>query len=180
MTAKLQKKIGKIMKDEEYFKCVEDLLCSDPVKLMDEYVQHGSTTTLEHCINVSYQLYKISKKLKLDYKSSARAGLLHDMFLYDWHSEPKADSFFNQHGFTHAKTALDNACKYFELNDKEKDIIEKHMWPLTLTKLPKYKESFLITVVDKYTTSCEAIVPLAKKTANYALLVASMFYGIIH
>ena len=154
MTAKLQKKIDKIMKDEEYFKCVEDLLCSDPVKLMDEYVQHGSTSTLEHCINVSYQLYKISKKLKLDYKSSARAGLLHDMFLYDWHSEPKADSFFNQHGFTHAKTALDNACKYFDVNDVMKDCILNHMWPATTAK-PATKEGLILTFVDKYCASLE-------------------------
>ena len=33
--------------------------------------------------------------------------------------------------------------------DKEKDIIVKHMWPVTLLSFPKYKESFLITIFDK-------------------------------
>ena len=37
----------------------------------------------------------------------------------------------------------------FSLNDKEKDIIVKHMWPVTLLSFPKYKESFLITIFDK-------------------------------
>ena len=31
----------------------------------------------------------------------------------------------------------------------EKDIILKHMWPVTLFQFPKYKESFIITIVDK-------------------------------
>ena len=36
-----------------------------------------------------------------------------------------------------------------DLTEKEQDIILKHMWPVTLI-LPKYKESFIITFVDKY------------------------------
>ena len=35
------------------------------------------------------------------------------------------------------------------LNKKEKDIIIKHMWPLTIIP-PRYIESFIITLVDKY------------------------------
>jgi uncharacterized protein len=42
------------------------------------------------------------------------------------------------------------------LNDIEKDIIEKHMWPLTL-KLPKYKEAFIVSFVDKYCAFMESI-----------------------
>ena len=37
----------------------------------------------------------------------------------------------------------------FDLNKKEKDIIIKHMWPLTIIP-PRYIESFIITLVDKY------------------------------
>ena len=37
----------------------------------------------------------------------------------------------------------------YSLNNIEKDIIEKHMWPLTL-RLPKYKESYVVLMVDKY------------------------------
>ena len=33
--------------------------------------------------------------------------------------------------------------------DKEKEIIKKHMWPLTFSP-PKYLESFIVTIVDKY------------------------------
>ena len=40
------------------------------------------------------------------------------------------------HAFTHGKTACENACKIFNLNNKEKDMITNHMWPVTLT-MPK-------------------------------------------
>ena len=62
----------------------------------------------------------------------------------------------------------------------EKDIIAKHMWPLTLRKVPKYKESFLISFVDKYTSTSETVVPVAKKAANYAVLFVMMFTSIFH
>ena len=52
---------------------------------MDKYIQHGSTTTLDHSIAVSYLAYRLARKLDLDYISVARAGLLHDFYLYDWH-----------------------------------------------------------------------------------------------
>jgi len=40
------------------------------------------------------------------------------------------------------------------LNDTEKDIIEKHMWPLTI-RLPKNKESLVVSLVDKYCSFME-------------------------
>ena len=53
------------------------------------------------------------------------------------------------HAFTHGEIALNNANKLFKLNDTEKDMILRHMWPVTL-RMPKTKEGFLLTLVDKY------------------------------
>ena len=47
------------------------------------------------------------------------------------------------------RQALNNATKLFKLNDTEKDMILRHMWPVTL-KMPKTKEGFLLTLADKY------------------------------
>ena len=37
----------------------------------------------------------------------------------------------------------------FDLNEVEKDIILKHMWPLTI-RFPRYREAYIVTFVDKY------------------------------
>jgi uncharacterized protein len=88
----------------------------------------------------------VCRYLGLDYCSAARGGLLHDFFLYDWHITKQQKGL---HGFTHPYTALKNANRFFNLNDLEKDIIVKHMWPLTI-RLPKYKETLIVVLVDKY------------------------------
>ena len=52
------------------------------------------------------------------------------------------------HGRYHPKAACKNAEEDFNLTDIERDIIKKHMFPLTLTP-PKYRESVLVCLVDK-------------------------------
>lgn len=82
--------------------------------------------------------------------------MLHDLFLYNWRK--KENGRKGLHAFTHPRTALKNASSLFSLNDMEVDIILKHMWPLTFT-FPRYKESFIVTFVDKYCAleeSCNA------------------------
>lgn len=159
-------KLSDIENDKEYLECIKDLLCNEVVKSMDNYIQHGTTTTLDHCLTVSYISYKIAKKFNLDAKSTARAGLLHDLFLYDWHKVIDKKPLFQKHGFTHPQVALKNACKYFNLNDIEKDIISKHMWPLTFRHIPKYKESIIVTTVDKYCSTKETFAPIIHRIRN--------------
>ena len=57
---------------------------------------------------------------------------------------------------------VENSLKNFTLNDLEKDVIVKHMWPLTI-KFPKYKESYIVTFVDKYCATVEFFKYLNKK-----------------
>lgn len=138
---------SEILADKEYLDIVKDLIINETVLKMKKYRQHFNVNCFDHCLFVSYNSYLICKKHKLDYISVARAGLLHDLFLYDWRK--RQDGRKGYHAFTHGKTALENAMKITNLNDKEKDIIKKHMWPVTL-EIPKYKETFIITLVDKY------------------------------
>jgi uncharacterized protein len=142
---------------EEYGSCVGDLLENATVQSMSGYIQHGDISCLEHCKNVSFKSYLICKVLKLDYRSAARAGLLHDYFLYDWH-EPHR----RWHGFHHPRSALVNATRDFGLNGMEKDIIAKHMWPLTLIP-PRYRESLIVGLADKYCTVMEVLEPKTEK-----------------
>ena len=159
----------KILQKNEYYNAVSDLIENSVVLSMDNFIQHGSTTTLDHCIRVSYRSYKIAKIFKMDYKSAARAGLLHDLFLYDWHKQPKGKKLLEKHGYTHPRKALNNALDNFNLNIKEQDIILKHMWPLTLRSVPRYKESFLVSLVDKYSSCGETLFPVMRRISDYIL-----------
>lgn len=131
---------------KEYLECICDLINHEKVRLMENYIQHGDIDCLEHSIYVSYSSYLICKRLGLDYRSAARGGLLHDFFLYDWHLEKP---YKGLHGFRHPLIALQNANRFFQLNEREQEIICKHMWPLTITP-PKFKEAYIVIIADKY------------------------------
>lgn len=134
--------------DPDYMRCVKDIMDSPVFQSMENFIQHGNTTCKVHCIKVSYMSYCICRKLGWDYKETARAGLLHDLFLYDWHTHAR-ETGKHFHGFTHPRTALNNAVMYFELTGKEKDMILRHMWPLTPIP-PKSREGMVIIYSDKF------------------------------
>ena len=132
---------------EEFNMIIYDLANHPTVQKMKLYRQHYDTNCFDHCYNVAFYSYLICKKLNLDYISVSRAGMLHDLFLYDWRKKQPEHKRF--HGFRHPRIALNNASKLFDLNEKEKDIILKHMWPITIIP-PKYIEGYNITLTDKY------------------------------
>lgn len=137
----------KLTNQDEFLLIIQDIITNDTVQKMKEFKQHYDTSCFEHCKKVAYYSYLICKKYNLDYTAAARAGMLHDLFLYDWRE--RIDNRKGLHAFTHPKTALQNASALFSLSEKEQDIIGKHMWPVTIT-LPKYAESYIVTFVDKY------------------------------
>ncbi|AMV61373.1 HD family hydrolase [Pediococcus damnosus] len=130
--------------DQEYLSLVSDLLKTKEVQKLDEYTQHHNYTRLQHSISVSYQSYLIAKKRHLNFRAVARAGLLHDLFYYDWRTT-KFD--LGTHAYIHPRIALRNAEKLTPLSPMEKDIILKHMWGATVA-FPKYKESMIVSIVD--------------------------------
>lgn len=134
----------KIYKDEEYMLYISDILDNNEFKKLKKYLHHG-INRYDHCIRVSYNSYKIAKKLKLNSKEVARAGLLHDFFLVNNQKIDKLERF--KVLFTHPRIALENSKKYFTLSEKEENIILSHMFPLG-NVLPKYKESILVNFID--------------------------------
>lgn len=140
---------------------------------MSNYIQHGNTTTLTHSLAVAYYSYLLALRLPLrfDAVSVIRGAMLHDYYLYDWHTP---DISHKLHGFTHPKTALDNARKHYSLNAVEEDIIVKHMWPLTLTKAPLCREAMLVCLVDKYISSAETFyIPILPRELKQLRLLMS-------
>ena len=140
--------------NEEFYDCIRDVAEHPVVLRMKLYPHHGNSNCYQHCMHVAYYNYQWCRFFKLDARSAARAGMLHDLFLYDWHTHTQktGDHF---HGLTHPETALKNAEKFFELNDTERDIIRTHMWPVTFLAFPRTKEALITTLTDKYCGSCE-------------------------
>lgn len=130
--------------DLTYTNIVNPILKSDTFNQIKKIEHHG-ISRFDHSLRVSYCAYKVSKLLKLDYKEVARAGLLHDFFLSDEERTTK-DRIVST--FTHPKEAVKNADQIFGLSDKEKNIIESHMFPL-YKSLPKYAESWVVSLTDK-------------------------------
>ena len=164
-----------IENDTEFQNIINELITNDTVQQMKNYIQHYETTCFEHCYVAAYYCYSICKKYNLDYRSATRAAMLHDLFLYDWRVKNGRKGL---HAFTHGKLACKNASELFDLNDKEKDIIIKHMWPLTIT-FPKSIEGFILTFVDKYCAVSESLEVIKsrlfmKKAFRYAYLFLSL------
>lgn len=127
--------------------CMNNLSQFSKLRRMDKFTQHGDTTCLKHTIAVAYYSIKLAEMMGIQYKRRdlIRGALLHDYFLYDWHEKRSGK---NMHGFTHPTAAMNNADRDFSLTEVEKDIIKKHMFPLTV-KPPMCREGWIVCVVDK-------------------------------
>ena len=128
----------------EFGDIVEPLLAKEELRRLADFKHHRNKTRLDHSLDVAWLSYIIAKRLSCDYVSAARGGLLHDLFHYDWATEgPRL------HGLRHPRICLSNAGKIVDLNMRERDIIKKHMWPLTIVP-PRYPEAWSVCLADTY------------------------------
>ncbi len=146
--------------EREHDLLVQDILQHEEFLRLKEYFHH-SNHIYDHVKRVSYLSYRISKALGFDYTASARGGLLHDFFLYDWRVRKATDPKRSLHGKEHPFIALENARRYFSVSAKEEDIIVKHMFPKTLA-LPRYKESVVVSISDKLAAIYEYLTSFKK------------------
>ncbi len=138
---------------KEFILLVDDILLNQEFRKLKDFFHH-TNHIYDHVIRVSYISYVIAKALRLDYRSAARGGLLHDFFLYDWRERKANDVSKALHGRQHPHIALANAREQFSVSELEADIIVKHMFPKTL-QLPRYKESFVVSLSDKISSVYE-------------------------
>lgn len=158
-----RKREQKILREErarkifaDIFTDGKDILRSENFKISGNNTQHGTMSVKDHSINVAQYSLLLSDKFRIKCKQDemVRGALLHDYFLYDWHN--KGHERKRLHGFYHPGIALKNASKEYILTPREKDIIRKHMWPLTVTP-PMCREAWLVTAADKYCSLLETV-----------------------
>lgn len=146
-----------------------DILASDGMLSEKKYMHHGDISCYEHSVSVAEKSLAFAEflSIKVDERALVRGALLHDYFLYDWHTEGHG-----LHGFYHAARALKNASADFELGDIERNIIIRHMFPLNICP-PGYAESWIVCAADKFCAMQEffakhgvGLVKYTKKSGN--------------
>ncbi len=147
-----QRQIQRQIKDS-----APDILQSGNFRRTRQHIQHGDVTVNEHVWNVARHSVEFCDRLHIPCRKEEliRGALLHDYFLYDWH-QPHKTNPFKLHGFFHPGIALKNAAEEYDLTDRERDIIKKHMWPLTVIP-PTCREAWIVTAADKYCSLMETM-----------------------
>ena len=114
------------------------------------FIQHGDVSVYEHVVSVARASAAAGASLermgvRVDRPSLIRGALLHDYFLYDWYDP---DPSHRLHGFTHPAAALARALEDFELTERERNIIARHMFPLVPIP-PTCREAWIVCMADK-------------------------------
>lgn len=118
------------------------------ISLEKNFMQHGRCSVYRHSVAVARTGLDMAERLgiRIDAESLVRGALLHDYFLYDWHTGYPGPPC--THGFTHPFIALRKAGEDFALTRREKDIIARHMFPLVPIP-PATREGWLVCLADK-------------------------------
>lgn len=155
--------------NQEFNLLIKDILNNQNFRELDNELHHG-ISRFGHSYRVAENVYKVTKKLHMNYKEATRAALLHD-FYFNYQLEENGDV---KNLGEHPNMALLNASKYYELSDLQKNMIASHMFPMGKT-LPKYKESICLTIVDKVVAIYEQQrYKMAMKLGVYLLFVFNM------
>jgi len=149
-TSKRKKK--EIKKDYvEFYEIIEPILIQNEMQKRKDYPHHINESVYAHVLRVAYDCFRIGKRLHMDYKSLAIAGILHDFYKNPWQYNHEKKPFLQKHAFTHAKEAVENSKNIFGseiVTPKIESIMITHMFPLN-KKIPRSKEAWLLTLVDK-------------------------------
>ena len=128
---------------DEFLNIVNDIINNDKFKELDGELHHG-ITRYGHSYRVAKGTYKVCKILHFDYKRATRGAMLHDFYLDSDFNMETSKQIFSYH----PNVALVNAKNNFEIGNLEANIIKAHMFPFNGV-MPKYKESWVVSAVDK-------------------------------
>ena len=138
-------------------------------KILDmKNCKHHGIDRYDHSFRVAYHTYKVTKTLKLNYKSATKAAFLHDFFIDEVKKE-KAIGRLQKH----PAVAVKNAKEYFGLTEMEESMIQTHMFPVTI-KPPKQIEGWILDIIDDIASIYERYVSFKVKvpaTANIILML---------
>lgn len=115
------------IENQEFEILANDILEDEKFKLLKKDRHHG-TNKYDHCKRVGYVSYKLAKFFNCDYKSIVRPALLHDFFYGERTEKPENDYL------AHPYTSAENAKHYYNITEKEQDIIKTHMFHFAICR----------------------------------------------
>ncbi len=128
----------------EFESTVSDIVMNKSFNKINRDMHHG-ISRYEHAMRVARQTFMACKFFKMkNIEEITRAALLHDFYTDEELEGVSSPRKLRRH----PSLALENSLNNFELNEVQKDIIVNHMFPVTLS-IPKHKESFLVSLIDK-------------------------------
>lgn len=145
--------MNKIYNDKEFMTVATPILTHKEFLKTKSIVHHGNTR-FNHSVRVAYFSYKLSKMVGGDKKTIIRAGTLHDFFLI---RDDKNLVTETKMLIKHPTLAKENAINFFGINEKEQNIIESHMFPVS-NIMPKSKEAWIVSLSDKLVAMSEGLV----------------------
>ena len=163
------KTINKICDDADFMKLANKILNNGQFKKIKHIVHHG-TTRYNHSIRVAYLSYQITKIFGGEQESVVKAGILHDFFLNNYDKKLSNKVWMLIY---HPVLAEQRAENYFNLTEKEKNIIKAHMFPLSKT-IPKSKEAWIVALADKIVALEENAIKTKIKLSLLSIII--LFY----
>ena len=156
---------------EEFYSLVKDITDNKDFNKLNKELHHG-ITRYDHSMRVAKWTYQICNKLNIkSIKETTRAALLHDFYINKDLKEENGVQKLKDH----PNKALENSLKYYDLNNVQQDIIKSHMFPCNLN-VPKYKESWLVSGIDKIVGTYEI---LRFKTSLYIGIYILFLFEVI-
>lgn len=135
-----------------YLDCVGELLAQPQVQAMKAIRHHPGVSCFEHSLFVSYVAFRLAGRWRGDSRKAARAGLLHDLYLYDPRSLPSYKQCF-----VHPLAAERNARALCGgLSPEEENGILAHMWPLA-PRAPRSRTAAAVCLADKLCATAEVL-----------------------
>ena len=156
---------------ENFYSLIKDITDNKDFNRLNKELHHG-ITRYDHSMRVAKWTYQICDKFNIkSINETTRAALLHDFFV----DADLADENGVQRLKDHPSKALENSLKYYDLNNVQQDIIKSHMFPCN-SIVPKYKESWLVSGIDKVVGAYEM---LRFKTSLYMGIYLLFLFEII-
>ena len=134
--------------------CAQDILRSPNFRGSAALCQHGRVSVRSHSLMVAECSLQIRQNLmRLGIESRRRSWSGAPCSTTNRYTYSKTHRL---HGFFHPGVALANAQKEYVLSEREKNIILRHMWPLTPCP-PACREAWIVTAADKYCSLRETL-----------------------